>query len=75
MVQVENDEMHVDANFVNDREYEPNESNPNQNTNYLTGPLVGLAVEEKIGRRLFQDTVKAEQRVKFLQHGSIPERG
>ena len=33
MVQVENDEMHVDTNFVNDREYEPNVSNPNQNTN------------------------------------------
>ena len=33
MVQVENDERHVDANFENDREYKPNESNPNQNTN------------------------------------------
>ena len=30
---VENDERHVDANFANDGEYEPNKSYPNLNTN------------------------------------------
>ena len=65
----ENEEMDeaANANFANDRERVPNVSNPNYLINCSTGPLSGPAMEEKIGRRLFLDTVKAEQRERFLR--------
>ena len=74
----ENDEVWdraVRANFATDRETNPILSNPNTLTYYSTGPLVGPAKEEKIGKRLFNDTVKAEQRAKFLQSLVVAEVG
>ena len=55
------------TDFVNDWE-DSHKSTPNdQITSIMTGPQVGLAKEEKVGRKLYLDTVKAEQREKFLR--------
>ena len=55
------------SNFVDDGELIPNISNPNLTTSNSTGPLYGPAKEEKIGKKLFLDTVRAEQREKLLK--------
>ena len=65
----------ANANFDHDRELDPIESNPNLINNCTTGPQVGPAKEEKIGRRLFLSTVRAEQREKFLRSLVVAEVG
>ena len=64
----ENDELSgiVTTNFVDDGT-ESKTSIPNFNTSISTGPQRGLTKEEKIGRKLYLDCVKAEQRGKLLQ--------
>ena len=44
----------------------PKRSYPKSKSSITTGPQRGPAQEEKIGRRFFLDTVKAEQREKFI---------
>ena len=64
----ENDENAGTAitDFVNDWEVSQ-KSTPNTENSITTGPNYGLAKEEKVGRKLYLNTVKAEQREKFLR--------
>ena len=62
------------SNFVDDGK-SPKISNPKPLRSITTGPQRGPAMEEKIGRGLFLDTVKAEQREKFLRSLVIAEVG
>ena len=72
----ENDDFSGTAgtDFANDWE-DSHKSTPNdQIISIMTGPQVGLAKEEKVGRKLYLDTVKAEQREKFFKE-SVEGRG
>ena len=64
----ENDDISgtTETDFENDWDGS-HKSTPNQILSIMTGPQVGLAKEEKVGRKLYLDTVKAEQREKFLR--------
>ena len=62
MTVVENDDsgtVEINSNFADDREKYPYISDPKLLNSISTGPVTGPAKEEKIGRKLFLDTVKA----------------
>ena len=67
-VYCENDGRERDSksNFVDDGR-SPSNSNPNSSRSTTTGSQREPALEEKIGRRFFMETVKAEQREGFLR--------
>ena len=56
----------TESNFVDDGK-SPTILHPKYSNSITTGPQCGPATEEKIGRKLFLDTVKAEQREKFIR--------
>ena len=64
---IENDDEGVKSNFDDARKYHSNSNNPiNIKSGTSTGSEKDLAKEEEIGQKYYLNTVKAEQRVKFL---------
>ena len=57
----------IDSPDLVDDRAEPIISNPKPIHSTTTGSMIELAKEEKIGRRLYSNAVKTEQREKFLK--------
>ena len=65
------EDRQFNAKIVGTRVDNPNIVKSNENSSTTTVPKTGIAIDENSGRKLFINTVKAEQKVKFLRQLSV----